>query len=61
MATVGWVELFLTATKTQAVDTVQRAERIENPVVTTRSIEDRLQVSRPTALRLLRRLEEREC
>lgn len=30
----------------------------ENPVVTTRSIEDRLDVSRPTALRLLRRLEE---
>ncbi len=83
---IGWVELFLTATKTQAVDAVQRAERIfdlreqyrqvaaslgtsnalalvdlicENPVVTTRSIEDRLQVSRPTALRLLRRLEER--
>jgi len=27
----------------------------ENPVVTTRSIEDRLGVSRPTALRLLRR------
>jgi Fic family protein len=31
----------------------------ENPVVTTRSIENRLGVSRPTALRLLRRLEER--
>jgi Fic family protein len=31
----------------------------ENPVVTTRSIEERLGVSRPTALRLLRRLEER--
>ncbi len=30
----------------------------ENPVVTTRSIEDRLGVSRPTALRLLRRMEE---
>lgn len=30
----------------------------ENPVVTTRSIEDRLDVSRPTALRLLRRMEE---
>ncbi len=30
----------------------------ENPVVTTRSIEDRLSVSRPTALRLLRRMEE---
>jgi Fic family protein len=31
----------------------------ENPVVTTRSIENRLGVSRPTALRLLRRMEER--
>jgi Fic family protein len=31
----------------------------ENPVVTTRSIESRLGVSRPTALRLLRRMEER--
>jgi Fic family protein len=30
----------------------------ENPVVTTRSIEARLDVSRPTALRLLRRMEE---
>jgi Fic family protein len=30
----------------------------ENPVLTTRSIEDRLDVSRPTALRLLRRMEE---
>ena len=30
----------------------------ENPVVTTRSIEDRLSVSRPTALRLLRRMAE---
>ncbi|HET6999191.1 MAG TPA: Fic family protein [Solirubrobacterales bacterium] len=30
----------------------------ENPVVTTRSIEGRLGVSRPTALRLLRRMEE---
>jgi Fic family protein len=30
----------------------------ENPVVTTRSLEDRLAVSRPTALRLLRRMEE---
>lgn len=30
----------------------------ENPVVTTRAIEDRLGVSRPTALRLLRRMEQ---
>lgn len=31
----------------------------ENPVLTSRSIESRLDVSRPTALRLLRRMEER--
>jgi Fic family protein len=31
----------------------------ENPVVTTKSIEGRLGVSRPTALRLLRRMEDR--
>jgi Fic family protein len=31
----------------------------ENPMVTTHSIENRLGVSRPTALRLLRRMEER--
>jgi Fic family protein len=31
----------------------------ENPVVTTKSIEGRLEVSRPTALRLLRRMEEK--
>lgn len=31
----------------------------ENPLVTARSIESRLDVSRPTALRMLRRLEER--
>lgn len=30
----------------------------ENPVLTTRSVEDRLRVSRPTAIRLLRRMEE---
>jgi DNA-binding MarR family transcriptional regulator len=30
----------------------------ENAIVTTRSIEDRLGVSRPTALRLLKRMEE---
>ena len=30
----------------------------ENPVITTRSIEHRLGVSRPTALRLLRRMDE---
>jgi Fic family protein len=81
-----WIDLFLTAVKTEAADAVRRAERIgalrdqylqvavslgtanaialvdlicENPVVTTRSIEARLGVSRPTALRLLRRMEER--
>jgi Fic family protein len=80
-----WVELFLTATKTQAADAVQRAGLIvdlreryreiatslgttnalalvdlicENPVLTTRSIESHLAVTRPTALRLLRRMEE---
>jgi Fic family protein len=80
-----WIELFLTAVKTQAGDAVQRAEQIielrdryraiaatqatpnalalvdllcENPVVTTRSVEARLGVSRPTALRLLKRMEE---
>jgi DNA-binding MarR family transcriptional regulator len=79
------VELFLTATKTQAADAVQRAGRIvdlreryrevatslgttnalalvdlicENPVLTTRSIESQIAVTRPTALRLLRRMEE---
>jgi Fic family protein len=31
----------------------------ENPVVTTKSIEGRLEISRPTALRLLRRMEDR--
>lgn len=82
---IPWIDMFLTAVKTQAGDAVQRAELIldlredylaaaaamgtvnalplvdlicENPVVTTRSIEKRLGVSRPTALRLLRRMEE---
>jgi DNA-binding Lrp family transcriptional regulator len=31
----------------------------ENPLATTRLVEERLGVSRPTALRLLRQLEER--
>lgn len=83
---IPWVELFLTAVKTQAGDAVRRAQQIvelreqyrqiaaamgttnalalvdlicENPIVTTRAIEGRLGVSRPTALRLLRRMEER--
>lgn len=82
---IPWVDLFLTAVKTQAGDAVQRAQRIvelrdrylqlaatmgtsnalalvdlicENPVMTTRVIKDRLGVSRPTALRLLSRMEE---
>ncbi len=80
-----WIDLFLSAVKSEATDAVGRAEQIvalrdrylevaaslgtanavalvdlicENPVVTTRSIENRLGVSRPTALRLLRRMEE---
>jgi Fic family protein len=83
---IPWVNMFLTAVKTQAADAVERSELIvdlreryldvastlgtpnalalvelicENPVVTTRAIESRLEVSRPTALRLLRRMEER--
>jgi Fic family protein len=82
-----WLELFLTAVKTQAGDAVQRAQRIvelreryrevagtlgtanalavvdvicENPVVTTKSVEKHLGVSRPTALRLLRRMEDQD-
>jgi Fic family protein len=81
-----WVELFLTAVRSQADDAVTRARRIieirerylraaaamgtpnglavvdlicENPLATTRLVEERLGVSRPTALRLLRQLEER--
>jgi Fic family protein len=81
-----WIELFLTAVDTEALDAVQRAERIlklqqryrvaaadmgtangvalidlicESPLVTTRLVEERLDVSRPTALRLLRALERR--
>ncbi len=82
---VPWIEMFLTAVKTQALDAVDRAEQIitirdsyleaaartgssnavalvdlicENPIVTTKAIEDRLGVTRPTALRLLTRMEE---
>jgi Fic family protein len=79
---IPWIELFLTATQTQAGDAVERAREIielreqyrrvaktanalalvdlicENPIATTRSIEGRLGVSRPTALRLLKRMEE---
>jgi Fic family protein len=83
---IPWVELFLTAVRSQADDAVKRARSIieirdrylraaaamgtpnglavvdlicENPLATTRLVEERLGVSRPTALRLLRQLEER--
>ncbi len=79
-----WIELFLEAVQSQAIDAVRRAGRIvelrgryraaattlgsvhalqvvdlmcENPIVTTRLVEARLGVARPTALRLLRQLE----
>lgn len=81
-----WVDLFLTAVRSQSADAVERAGRVlavrdryleaaatmatangvatvdlicENPVVTARQVEQRLGVSRPTALRLLRQLAER--
>lgn len=80
---IPWIELYLTAVKTQAEDAVMRSQRIidlreqyrqtaasigttnaaalvdlicETPIVTTRSIELTLGISRPTALRLLRRM-----
>jgi len=47
-----------------AVAVEERVHRLdmvcENPPVTTRRVEERLGVSRPTALRLLSRLAERE-
>ncbi len=82
---VPWIDLFLEAVKTQAVDAVDRAQRIvelreryrvaaasiasskgvflvdlicEMPVVSSRTVEQRLEVTRPTALKLLRQLEE---
>jgi Fic family protein len=82
---IPWIEMFLTAVRSQSADGVTRSRKIielrdryrqaaaeigtanalvvadlvcENPVITTRTIEDRLDVSRPTALRLLRRMEE---
>lgn len=81
-----WLDLFLTAVRTQATDAVARAERIIDareryrevagemsspsafglvdlicvtPIVTAKSVEDELEVSRPTALRLLRAMEDR--
>jgi Fic family protein len=80
-----WVELFLEAVSTQAVDAVLRAERLvdlreryrtsvrtttrgaatqlaeltlEQPVLTTRVVEERLGITRPAALKALRHLED---
>ncbi|HEV7774231.1 MAG TPA: Fic family protein [Conexibacter sp.] len=81
---VPWLDLFLEAIRTQAVDAVARAQRIielreryraaasaiasskamalvdlvcEVPIVSSRIVETRLDVTRPTALKLLRQLE----
>jgi Fic family protein len=81
-----WLELFMRAVRTQAVDAVERSQRIldvrdaylgvagsmqspnamavvevlcSNPIVSARSVETRLGVSRPTALRLLAGFEDR--
>jgi len=83
---IPWLDLFLTAARTQAADAVGRADRIidvreryresvggmsspnafgvvelicVNPIVTAKAVEDHLDVSRPTALRLLKAMEER--
>lgn len=80
---VPWLNLFLTAVRTQAGDAVARAGRIieireryrelagamaspnalgavelacVNPIVTAKTVEDHLGVSRPTALRLLSKM-----
>lgn len=80
-----WLDLFLTAVRSQAQDAVTRAAQIldiredyraktqgmsspnaaglvemvcVNPIVTARSVEDGLDVSRPTALRLLISMEQ---
>jgi Fic family protein len=79
-----WIELFLTAVRSQSLDAVVRAQRIvelreryrgaassiassnamalvdlvcETPIVSSRTVEGRLGVTRPTALKLLRQLE----
>jgi Fic family protein len=79
-----WIELFLTAVRSQSADAVTRARRIvdlreryraaastitsrkalalvdlvcETPIVSSRIVEERLGVTRPTALKLLRQLE----
>lgn len=81
---VPWLDLFLAAVRTEAVDAVARAQRIvdlreryrtaastissgkamalvdlvcETPIVSSRVVETRLHVTRPTALKLLRQLE----
>ena len=81
---IPWIELFLEAVRTQALDAVTRAQRIvelreryraaataiassngmalvnlvcERPIVSSRTVEERLEVTRPTALKLLRQLE----
>jgi len=81
---IPWIELFLTAVRSQSTDAVARAQRIvelreryraaassiassngaalvdlvcEMPIVSSRVVEARLGVTRPTALKLLRQLE----
>jgi Fic family protein len=80
-----WIELFLTAVRSQAEDAVVRAQRIvtlredyraaaatiasnnammlvdlvcDTPIVSSRAVETGLGVTRPTALKLLRQLEQ---
>lgn len=82
---VPWLDLFLTAVRTQAGDAVIRTDRIigvreryrevagamaspnafgivelacVNPIVTAKAVEDHLGVSRPTALRLMRKMSD---
>lgn len=81
---IPWIELFLTAVRSQSTDAVARAQRIvklreryraaassiassngaalvdlvcDTPIVSSRVVEGRLGVTRPTALKLLRQLE----
>jgi Fic family protein len=80
-----WIELFLTAVRTQAADAVERSQRIvelreryraaasaitsnkammlvdlvcETPIISSQAVEASLGVTRPTALKLLRQLED---
>lgn len=57
---IPWIDLFLQKAATMGTPNALALVDLicENPVVTSRSIEDRLDVSRPTALRLLRRMAE---